>query len=88
MLAGGGKPATFKLGGGNDERQVLIIDPFEAVVDALFSEMTNNAWRYQYSQSNYDEESDNAFFHDLKPARCERAGDASMQPRAGNATTV
>ncbi len=88
MLAGGPKPAALKFGGGNSERTALTIDPFETVVDALFCEVTNNAWRYQYSQSNYDEEREKDFFHGENPERCERAGDASMQPGAGNATAV
>ena len=86
MLAAGRKPAALEFGGGNNERAVLTIDPVEAVVDALFSEVTNNARRYQYSQCYCDEERDNAFFHGENPERCERAGDASMQPAAGNET--
>jgi hypothetical protein len=52
MLAGGRKPAAFKFGGRNNERSVLVVDPLEAVVNALFGQTTDNSGRYKYSKSN------------------------------------
>ncbi len=88
MLADRGKPAALKFGSGNCEFAILAVSPLEAVIHTLLGEVTYNPRAYENSDNNNNEESDNAFFHDQYPERCKRAGDASMQPGAGNETVV